>query len=67
MSDPLHPALQARRTASTRPWGTRSTPAPGWFDLLTRLDARLVEITPGYVIEQCKIKFGALRFYAGRR
>lgn len=38
---------------------------PGWYPLLARLDARLTTIAPGYVLQQCKSKFGALSFYAG--
>lgn len=37
---------------------------PGWYPLLARLDARLSTITPNYVLQQCKSKFGALSYYA---
>lgn len=37
---------------------------PGWYPLLARLDTRLSAITPGYVLQQCKSKFGSLSFYA---
>lgn len=37
---------------------------PGWYPLLSRLDARLSAIAPGYVLQQCKSKFGSLSFYA---
>ena len=37
---------------------------PGWYPLLARLDARLSAIAPGYVLQQCKSKFGSLSFYA---
>lgn len=36
----------------------------GWYPLLARLDAHLRTITPGYVLQQCKSKFGSLSFYA---
>lgn len=38
--------------------------SPGWYPLLTRLDARLTAIAPSYVLQQCKSKFGSLSFYA---
>ncbi|MBW9093037.1 hypothetical protein JNB62_05025 [Microbacterium jejuense] len=37
---------------------------PGWFSLLVRLDERLGSMAPGYVLYQCKAKFGVLRYYA---
>lgn len=36
----------------------------GWYPLLAELDNTLVSIEPGYVIQQVKSKFGALRVYA---
>ncbi len=35
----------------------------GWHDLVTKLDAELRTIDPDYVLDQCKEKFGALRYY----
>lgn len=37
---------------------------PGWYPLLTRLDNALSTIAPGYVLHQCKSKFGSLSFHA---
>lgn len=36
----------------------------GWYPLLARLDAHLSTIASGYVLQQCKSKFGSLSFYA---
>ena len=38
--------------------------SPGWYPLLAKLDSRLRAIAPGYVLQQCKSKFGSLSFYA---
>lgn len=38
--------------------------SPGWYPMLARLDARLSAIAPGYILQQCKSKFGSLAFYA---
>jgi len=38
--------------------------SPGWYPLLGRLNERLVAIAPGYVVLQCKSKFGSLSFHA---
>ena len=38
--------------------------SPGWYPLLAQLDTRLSAIAPGYVLQQCKSKFGSLSFYA---
>lgn len=37
---------------------------PGWYPLLVQLDNDLVRISPQYEVQQCKAKFGGLRFYA---
>lgn len=37
---------------------------PGWHTLLADLDAELASVAPEYVIQQCKSKYGELRFYA---
>lgn len=37
---------------------------PGWYTLLERLDANLVEIAPNYRVQQVKSKFGSLSFSA---
>ncbi len=36
---------------------------PGWHDLVTKLDEELRMIDPDYVLDQCKEKFGGLRYY----
>ncbi|WP_345441475.1 hypothetical protein [Microbacterium gilvum] len=38
--------------------------SPGWYPLLGRLNERLAAIAPGYVVLQCKSKFGSLSFHA---
>jgi len=45
-------------------WGETIDVGPGWFDLIADLDARLARLSPGYVVEQCKTKYGGLRYYA---
>lgn len=35
----------------------------GWHDLVTKLDAELRTIDPDYTLDQCKEKFGGLRYY----
>lgn len=45
-------------------WAPVLDVSPGWYPLLARLDARLSAIAPGYVLQQCKSKFGSLSFYA---
>lgn len=36
---------------------------PGWYGILERLNARLLETDPDYLLYQVKEKFGGLRFY----
>lgn len=38
--------------------------SPGWYPLLGRLDEKLSTISPTYVVQQVKSKFGTLSFYA---
>lgn len=64
MNDELPPQLQAIAGRIADGWADTIDIGPGWFDLLARLDRQLAEISPGYVIEQCKTKFGTLRYYA---
>ncbi|MBO0979279.1 hypothetical protein IPV10_01720 [Microbacterium sp. SD291] len=45
-------------------WGEIIEAGPGWFDLITRLDAQLAHLSPGYAVEQWKTKYGTLRYYA---
>lgn len=33
-------------------------------ELITRLDTQLARLSPGYVLERCKTKYGTLRYYA---
>jgi len=35
----------------------------GWYNLVTELDAELRVVDPDYVLDQCKEKFGGLRYY----
>lgn len=61
----LGPSAIPELTARIAPgWSTELEVGPGWSDLLTRLNRDLAAIAPEYVIEQCKSKFGGLRFYA---
>ncbi|MFS2241246.1 hypothetical protein [Microbacterium sp. OR16] len=47
-----------------RDWPVTIDVGPGWFPLLARLDERLSEVSPHYVVHQVKSKFGSLSFYA---
>jgi hypothetical protein len=42
-------------------------PGPGWIPLVEELHAKLIELDPGYALEQVKEKFGTLRVYATTR
>ena len=64
MNEELPPQIQAIADRTADGWAPTIDVGPGWFDLLARLERRLAEISPGYVVEQCKTKFGTLRFYA---
>lgn len=44
-------------------WGRYLSVDPGWYPLLTRLDAQLAALDPEYEIHQVKEKFGGLRYY----
>ncbi len=46
-------------------WSAYIGVGPGWFPLITELDARLAEIKPDYEVHQVKEKFGGLRYYIG--
>jgi hypothetical protein len=45
-------------------WGRWISCDAGWYPLITRLDAQLAALDPGYVVHQVKEKFGTLRYYA---
>lgn len=47
-----------------REWPPVLDVGPGWHPLLLDLDAALSSIAPDYVVQQCKSKYGALRFYS---
>lgn len=64
VTDELPPQIQAIADRIADGWGETIEVGPGWFDLLIRLDAQLARLSPGYVIEQCKAKYGGLRYYA---
>ncbi len=36
----------------------------GWFDLVCEMNEKLEAIDPDYMLDQCKEKFGGLRYYA---
>lgn len=46
-------------------WGRTISCGPGWFPLIARLHADLLEVDPNYVVLQVKEKFAGLRYYAG--
>lgn len=64
MNDELPPQIRTIADRIADGWADTIDIGPRWFDLLARLDQQLAEISPGYVIEQCKTKFGTLRYYA---
>lgn len=64
INDELAPQIQAIAGRIADGWADTIDVGPGWLDLLARLDRQLAEISSGYVIEQCKTKFGTLRYYA---
>jgi len=35
----------------------------GWFDLVCEMNEKLEAINPDYILDQCKEKFGGLRYY----
>lgn len=45
-------------------WPTALEVGAGWYPLLVRLNERLTELAPDYVVQQVKSKFGSLAFYA---
>lgn len=64
MTDELPPEIQAIADRIAGGWDQTIDVGPGWFDLLARLDQQLAQVSPGYSVEQCKSKFGTLRYYA---
>ena len=64
MTDELPPQIQAIADRLAESWGETADVRPGWFELIIRLDEQLTRLSPGYVVEQCKSKFGTLRYYA---
>lgn len=64
MTDQLPPRIQAIADRLADGWGETIDAGPGWFDLITDLDTRLKRLSPDYVLEQCKSKYGGLRYYA---
>lgn len=64
MNDELPRRSGRSPTASRTAGRTPSTSARDGSTFSARLDQQLAEISPGYVIEQCKTKFGTLRYYA---
>lgn len=45
-------------------WGRWISCNPGWYPMITELDAALASLDANYVIHQVKEKFGTLRYYA---
>lgn len=64
MNEPLPPRVQAITDRIAEGWGEIIDVGPGWFDLIADLDEQLARLSPGYVVEQCKTKYGSLRYYA---
>lgn len=60
------PDADIRRIIARIPleWGRSIDVGPGWFPLLDALDRHLAALAPGYVVHQCKSKYGTLRYYA---
>jgi hypothetical protein len=57
------PALERILRRIPDGWGRWISCGPGWYPILARLDTRLANIDPGYVVHQVKEKFGGLRYY----
>lgn len=64
MTEQLPPNVQTISDRLGEAWGETVDVGPGWFELITRLDTQLARLSPGYVLEQCKTKYGTLRYYA---
>lgn len=64
MTDELPPRIQAIADRLADAWAETIDIGPGWTDLIADLDAQLARLDPGYVLEQCKTKYGGLRYYA---
>mgnify|MGYP001556215618 CR=1 FL=1 len=64
MTDELPPQIQAVADRLSESWGETVDVGPGWFDLLAELHERLDRLSPGYAVQQCKTKYGGLRYYA---
>lgn len=46
------------------PWTLVLEVPATWYPRLVQLDAELAEVVPDYTLQQVKVKFGGLRFYA---
>jgi hypothetical protein len=44
-------------------WGRQLDIGPGWNEIVIRLDALIASKFPNYELNQCKEKFGGLRYY----
>ena len=64
VTDELPSQIQAIADRIADNWGETIDVGAGWFNLLIRLDEQLARLSPGYVVEQCKAKYGGLRYYA---
>lgn len=64
MTEDYPPELQDLIERIAPGWPELLEVGVGWYPLLARLDAKLSDIAPNYVVQQVKSKFGALRFYA---
>ncbi len=62
LSPNFPPQIQKRIDKGKKGW---SQIGKGWLPLVVALDVVLAEKYPDYTINQCKEKFGGLRFYAG--
>lgn len=59
-----HDALTAILRRIPDGWGRWIACDAGWYPLIVDLDCDLAAIDPDYELNQCKEKFGTLRFYA---
>ncbi|MFF1540101.1 hypothetical protein ACFVWL_08495 [Microbacterium sp. NPDC058269] len=65
MTEDYPPELRSLLKRFAPGWPELLEVGVGWYPLLARLDAKLGTISPNYVVQQVKSKFGALSFYAG--
>lgn len=56
--------LKSLMSRFAREWPPLLDVGPGWHALLADLDRALSSVAPNYVVQQCKSKYGELRFYA---